>query len=267
MEKARKAGKWIKWRPNSDTLEAIISSLVVLCLSSLMQYFQKNSLSHVIVSVVLRDILMILGSFTFVLIVVTVIHNQDMSTIGITTKNIKKSIVFNILFAIALLLMLLKNGKPQIQFDYGVACACVYIFVAGIFEMVYIYSYIRTRFEQAFGIIPSIIITSAIYSFHHIGFQPEFKKLFFVGIMYTSVIYITNNVFMVFPFFWGVGSLWDVLINSTAGLSIRNTASLCVAIFVFICMTLVSVYFIQRQLFLNRIVYFEKRPNPYDVKI
>lgn len=45
------------------------------------------------------------------------------------------------------------------------------------------------------------------------GFQPEFPKLFFVGLMYSSVFRLTRNFLIVYPFFWGVGATWDVLVQ------------------------------------------------------
>ena len=85
-------------------------------------------------------------------------------------------------------------------------------------------------FQKAFGIIPAILLTAAFYSFHHAGFQPEFLELFFVGIMYIGVFYITKSLWIIFPFFWAVGALWDVLVDSTAGESIKNSESFWIAI-------------------------------------
>ncbi|WP_456298465.1 hypothetical protein [Acetatifactor aquisgranensis] len=48
---------------------------------------------------------------------------------------------------------------------------------------------------------PAILITAIFYSLHHAGFQPEFTKLFFVGILYVTVFYFTHNIFSIFPFF------------------------------------------------------------------
>ena len=35
--------------------------------------------------------------------------------------------------------------------------------------------------------------------------------------MYCSVYYIAQNLLIIFPFFWGVGALWDVIVSSEAG--------------------------------------------------
>ena len=79
--------------------------------------------------------------------------------------------------------------------------------------MTFIYGFLRRIFDKSFGIIPGVILTAIFYSFHHAGFQPEFGKLVFVGIMYAGIYRITNNLLIVFPFFWGIGAIWDVLVN------------------------------------------------------
>ena len=108
--------------------------------------------------------------------------------------------------------------------------AASYILVAGIFEMTFIYGYLRARFEMAFGIVPAILLTAAFYSFHYAGFQPEFLHLFFVGLMYCAVYYITQNLLIVFPFFWAAGALWDVIVSSEAGEEIKNLESFAIAL-------------------------------------
>ena len=93
-----------------------------------------------------------------------------------------------------------------------------------------------------FGIVPAIILTSGFYSLHHAGFQPEFLHLFLVGLMYCGVFYITQNMLIIFPFFWGVGALWDVLVSSEAGNEIKNPISFAIA-FIIISVSVIWLLF------------------------
>ena len=111
--------------------------------------------------------------------------------------------------------------------------------------MIFIYGFLRMNFEKAFGIIPSILITSAFYSFHHAGFQPEFLHLFFVGVMYCSVFYITRNIVIIFPLFWGVGALWDVIVSSAAGEGIKNVESFAIAVIIW---GMIIIWFVFRSI-------------------
>ena len=98
----------------------------------------------------------------------------------------------------------------------------------------------------AFGIIPAIILTSVFYSFHHAGFQPEFMHLLFVGLMYCSVYYITQNLLIIFPFFWGVGALWDVIVSSDAGSEIKNAESFIIAL-VILLLSAIWIFILKRR--------------------
>ncbi|MFZ5933083.1 MAG: type II CAAX prenyl endopeptidase Rce1 family protein [Patescibacteria group bacterium] len=112
--------------------------------------------------------------------------------------------------------MFLKDNPPGLNFqlNFNTLWSIIYIMVTGIFEVIVFYSFLRTVFEKSFGIIPAIILTALFYSFHHIGFQPEFLKLFFVGIIYAVVFRGANSALLIYPFFWGVGASYDVLIQS-----------------------------------------------------
>ena len=142
--------------------------------------------------------------------------------------------------------MFLKEKMPSGILEVKNLYAATYILVAGIFEMTFIYGYLRASLEKAFGIIPAIVLTSAFYSFHHAGFQPEFLHLFFVGLMYCSVYYITQNLLIIFPFFWGVGALWDVIVSSEAGEQIKNLESFVIAL-VILALSAIWIFIINRR--------------------
>ena len=165
--------------------------------------------------------------------------------IGFSKKKLVLSIVLDCIFALGLLAMFMKDGIPYNIFNKYNIYAASYIITAGIFEMTFIYGFLRMSFEKAFGIIPAIILTSGFYSFHHAGFQPEFLHLFLVGLMYCSIFYITHNILIIFPLFWGIGALWDVIISSEAGEGIKNFESFIFAVIIWF---LIVIWFIFRSI-------------------
>lgn len=90
----------------------------------------------------------------------------------------------------------------------------LYVMVTNIFEILFFVIFLRFYFEKAFGIIPAIIMASAFFSLHHIGFQPEFYKLFLVGLFFMVIFRIVNHWLILIPLWW-VGGLGDVLVKST----------------------------------------------------
>lgn len=229
-----------------ETAVAFAAGAAMLALSLLMLPFAGDSLADKIISFALRDLLMIFG-LGVVFVSLFVERNKDgVKAIGFTGKRNVLSLLLNILFAAGLLAMFLKEGRPQGILEARNLYAAAYILVAGVFEMTFIYGYLRACFERAFGIVPAILLTAVFYSFHHAGFQPEFLHLFFVGLMYSAVYYITQNLLIVFPFFWAVGALWDVIVSSEAGNEIKNLESFAIALAILV-LSAIWIFVVRRK--------------------
>ena len=217
-----------------ETAVAFGAGAVMIFLSLIMLLFGGESLLDKAMSFILRDLLMIFGLGIVFVSLYVLKKAVSIKAIGFTGRKNVLSLLLNFLLAAGLLVMFLKDEKPAGILEIKNLYAATYILVAGIFEMTFIYGYLRARFEKAFGIIPAILLTAAFYSFHHAGFQPEFLHLFFVGLMYCSVYYITQNLLIIFPFFWGVGALWDVIVSSEAGEEIKNLESFIIALIILV---------------------------------
>ena len=85
-----------------------------------------------------------------------------------------------------------------------------FIAVGNIYEVIFFVVFLRYYFERAFGILPAIILSAMFFSFHHAGFQPEFVKMFLVGLTFISIFRIANHWLICFPLWW-VGGIVDVL--------------------------------------------------------
>lgn len=230
--------KWLHFDIDRENKFGFICGLIMILLSIAMLLF-NNEISNIL----FRDILMILIlGFLMPLYYILIIKKKSWSVLGIHKNKLAISLVINVVTGLSLLAMFISHNTKEISFNITSFYAITYILVAGIFEMIFIYGFLRYEFERAFGILPAIVITAIFYSLHHAGFQPEFTKLFFVGIMYVTLFYITQNIFSIFPFFWGVGAIWDVLVNSTAGDQLRNKTSFVIAILMFIAMIGISVF-------------------------
>ena len=230
--------KWLHFDMDKENIFGFVCGFVMVLLSISMALFD-NEMSNII----LRDILMIIFLGFFVPIYyILIIKKKNLSVLGIHKNKLTVSLVINVVAGISLLAMFICKNTGAIVLNRTSFYAITYILAAGIFEMVFIYGFLRYEFERAFGILPSILITAIFYSLHHAGFQPEFAKLFFVGMMYVTVFYFTHNIFSIFPFFWGVGAIWDVLVNSEAGSSLQNEVSFIIAMLMFTAMIGISVY-------------------------
>jgi len=150
----------------------------------------------------------------------------------------------NLILGILLLLMFLKESPLPSDFTFtnDIIWKIIYIMIAGIFETIVFYSFIRTTIERSFGIIPAILAAAMFYSFHHAGFQPEFGKLLFVGILYAAIFRIGNSALLIFPFFWGVGGCYDVLIQSKEVSEIVYPEIRSIILFIGICSIVIYLF-------------------------
>ncbi len=223
-----------RFNVTKETGIAAIAGLIMILLSLMMIPFGGDSLFNTVMSFILRDFLMIFGlGVVFVSLYVEKKGGETLKDLGFTKRKSIASVIINVVLAAGLLAMFLTEQIPENVLSVKNLYGASYILAAGIFEMTFIYGFLRMSFEKAFGIVPAIILTSVFYSLHHAGFQPEFVHLFLVGLMYCSVFYITKNMLVIFPFFWGVGALWDVLVSSEAGDEIKNPGSFIIALIIF----------------------------------
>ena len=224
-----------RFKVTKDTGIAAAAGFGMIALSLLMIPFGGDSARDTVISFILRDVLMIFGlGVVFVSVYAEKKGGETFKELGFTRRKLVLSLIINLVLAAGLLAVFLKDGKPADVISLKNLYGASYILVAGIFEMTFIYGFLRMSFEKAFGIIPAILLTSVFYSLHHAGFQPEFLHLFLVGLMYCGVFYITRNMLVIFPFFWGVGALWDVLVSSEAGDEIKNPVSFVIALIILI---------------------------------
>jgi membrane protease YdiL (CAAX protease family) len=201
-----------RWQPTKETLVAVLAGFLVLGLSWAM--IPTRGIPWL--SIIIRDELMIF--LVGIAFPVWYIHRtgNDYEAFGLTLRHWHIYLIINLILSILLFLLFL-SGSP-LPSDFGIGASelwqILFIMLAGVFEVVFFYSFLRTLFERAFGIIPAILLAAGFYAFHHIGFQPEYAKLFPIGLIYAITFRLGNSALLIYPFFWGVGGCYDVLIQS-----------------------------------------------------
>jgi len=143
----------------------------------------------------------------------TIIKNKgSLSDLGITKKNLKISLILQVIFSLGLYFVPLKNIElPPLQQLIPLISLSLAI---GFFEAIFWRGWVQLRLEKSFGIIPGIILGSLVYALYHVGYGmpwEEIKFLFFIGLMYATTFRLTKNIFILFPFFQPIGQLLTLL--------------------------------------------------------
>lgn len=138
----------------------------------------------------------------------TVVRHRPVADLGLTTRRIGLSLALQLVFAAALYFVTLATVQlPPLEQLIPLMALALTI---GFFEAVFWRGWVLLRLEEAFGVIPAILLGSALYAIYHIGYgmpASEMLFLFFVGILFAVVFRLTKSVLILWPFFQPMGQL------------------------------------------------------------
>jgi membrane protease YdiL (CAAX protease family) len=154
----------------------------------------------------------------------TVVQKRPLSDLGITTRGLGLSIVLQLIFsALQFSGTLAKTQMPSFATVLPLVALALCI---GFFEAIFWRGWVLLRLEESFGMIPAILIGSALYAAYHIGYgmpSSEMFFLFFIGIMFAVIFRLTKNIFILWPLFQPMGQLITLIKD---GLTLPVAASL-----------------------------------------
>ena len=84
----------------------------------------------------------------------------------------------------------------------------------GLFEAIFFRGWLQLRFEEAFGLVPGLVLGAVCYSLYHVGYGmsgEEMLFLFGLGLSFGAFFRLTKNVFVLWPFYTPVGSIFTNL--------------------------------------------------------
>jgi len=195
----------VRFKPNQITFFATSLGILSIFFSLMLNIF-PNDFSHWIFRIVFQ--ISIVG---IIIPLYLLSKNNDLKMAGLRYDKTYIYILISIGIAGLLLFQFwTEDNELFSKFNTQSFEPAAYVAVANIFEVIFFVVFLRYYFEKAFGILPAIILSALFFSFHHAGFQPEFIKLFFVGLIFISIFRVANHWFICFPFWW-VGGIVDVL--------------------------------------------------------
>jgi membrane protease YdiL (CAAX protease family) len=147
------------------------------------------------------------------------------SALGLRRQKWASSLAISLLLAAMFLPILVSEGDlGEIGWDVVARASFVLTGAGGLFEIFLYYGFIHLRLEKAFGLIPAILLSSALYVLWHVGTQLPMEadpfaalwKLYLVGLMSQSVFSLTRNLLIIWPIFAAVGVMLDFAVNIDA---------------------------------------------------
>jgi membrane protease YdiL (CAAX protease family) len=137
-----------------------------------------------------------------------IIRRRPIAELGFTTRWLGLSLVLQ--FVLAGFQYIGTLAKAQLPSLEEVLPLVALALAIGFFEAIFWRGWVLMRLEEAFGILPAIVLGSALYAAYHIGYgmpASEMVFLFFIGVMFAVVFRLTKNVFILWPVFQPMGQL------------------------------------------------------------
>jgi membrane protease YdiL (CAAX protease family) len=206
------AVRYFAWNPSRHTVLALAAGLASVALSASLIPLSGSAVP----TAVLRDFAQVFLLGILLPLGFLLRTKMQPREFGFHTQRWLVFLAINLALAIGLLVQFRRSDPlpPGFNWEPSHLWLASYVMLTLVFELVFFYGFLRTLFERAFGAVAGVILAAAFYAFHHMGFQPEYAKLFLVGILYATVFRLGNSALLIFPFFLGVGGVYDVLFKS-----------------------------------------------------
>lgn len=140
------------------------------------------------------------------------VRKRPISALGITKDKLVVSIVLGLAFSVVQYFMTLLNiGIPSMAEFLPLATMALAV---GLYENIFFRGWVQRRMEEYFGAIPAILLSAVIYALYHIGYgmgAGEIVTLFIVGLVYSTIFRLTQNIFILYPFLTPTGALFSQL--------------------------------------------------------
>jgi membrane protease YdiL (CAAX protease family) len=153
-----------------------------------------------------------------------VYRKRPIQDLGLTTRHLGMSIVLQLVFAALLYIGTLAQVElPDLR---ELAPLLALALAIGFFEALFWRGWVFWRLEEAFGLIPAVLVGSLLYAAYHIGYAmplEEITFLFLVGMFFAVTFRLTRNIFILWPILQPMGQLVTLLRD---GLELPFLASL-----------------------------------------
>lgn len=199
----------VRWQPGRDVGAVIVSCILVtasLYLATVVVTPEAGGgLPYFFTYAILTAIVVGIG---FPLAWLVIHRRRPIQDLGITKRNLGISLALQLVFAVVLYVVTLARVElpPMEQLAPLIALALA----IGFFEAVFWRGWVYSRLEEAFGIIPAVLVGSFLYAIYHVGYGMPLEEivfLFFIGILFAAVFRLTRSIFILWPVFQPMGQL------------------------------------------------------------
>jgi len=206
----------LRWQPSRDTWLAIGS--YVLVVSGLYLAFQVITTDHVAANfITFGPISMAMLGVALPVLYMSLIRHRPLSDLGLTFNQLVPSLILSALLGWDTY----QNTLAPLDIDWNrdMVALVTMVIAVGLFETIFFRGWLQLRFEEAFGLVPGLLLGSLFYALYHIGYgmeRGELVFLFFLGLQFGAFFRLTKSFIVLWPLYTPVGSLYTNFIEGRA---------------------------------------------------
>lgn len=213
----RRAFFALRFAPERRTWVALGASLLPALLSAIALLAPQDSLTF---RVILWLGIFGLCGFAIPWAWVLLVERGTPAGLGLHGRRWQRSLGISLLFASLTLVPVLRADLSH-HAPSHILGAIVHLNVGGLFELFLYCGLLHLRLRDAFGTLPAIVGSAAIYSLWHVGTELPLHAdpagalgmLFVVGLLVHAVFATTYNALVIWPFFFTAGVMNDFLLK------------------------------------------------------
>jgi membrane protease YdiL (CAAX protease family) len=140
------------------------------------------------------------------------VRHRPLADLGLTTRQLLSSLALSLLLGFDTYRATL--GTLNVSWTKELVPLITMALSVGLFEAVFFRGWLQLCFEQAFGIVPGLVLGALCYSLYHVGYGMtigETLPLFGYGLVFAAVFRLTKNVATLWPFYTPIGGLYTNL--------------------------------------------------------
>jgi len=201
----------VHWQPRRDVLVALGS--YVLVVAALYTAFQVFTTARVAANFITFGPVTLAGlGVAFPALYTVLVRHRPLTDVGLTIERLVPSIVLSLLLGWDTYRNTL--ATLDVAWSREVVPLIAMTLVVGLFEAVFFRGWLQLRFEEAFGLVPSLILGALCYSLYHVGYGMTWDEMLFLfgfGLVFAAFFRLTKNVAVLWPFYTPIGGLYSNL--------------------------------------------------------
>lgn len=197
---------FFKFEPTKETLIALTSAIIMIGIyygTTVMIHHQFNNFLIYFVFGLFGNLIL---NVCFPVYYTLFVTREPLSSLGIT----KKKLVLSLQLSVFLCVLQYQTSFRFVFNDLPANLLIPHVLFNAIilWETFFVYGWLQTRYEKAFGKIPAIILAGLSFGAYHIGTYPVemIYVLMIIGIFYAIFFSITKNLAVLFPLTWAFAS-------------------------------------------------------------